>query len=134
MSRELKRIVLNFDLLNAVGDRIIVEPYFQPEVTEAGIMLPNNKPTDYLSGKILKIGPAVNRENLPVVEGNFVIFRANAGMMFTSKTTGYLVLGEKEIVSFIDHTVEGFDVTPQKTMEDIIKENKDKSLKIDNEN
>lgn len=134
MSVEKKRILLNFDLLNAVGDRIIVEPYFEPNITEGGIVLQDIKPTDYLSGKILKIGPAVNKENLPIVEGNFVIYRANAGMLFRSKDKGYLVLSEKEILSFIDHTAEGFDATPNKTMEDIIKENKENSLKIDNEN
>lgn len=115
---ENRRILLNFDLLEPQEDKIIIAPWFEPNVTENGLLLSDAKKTSYGMGKILKIGPSVDTKVCNVKVGGFVIIRPGVGVMIEGPNDSqYIIMRQSEVLAVVDTTNPEHDKTPKQSFD-----------------
>lgn len=91
--------------LQPLGDRVIVEPIEQEEVTASGIVLPESAKERPQRGTILAVGPGrldedgAKRIAMDVKVGDVVLYAQYSGTQFKIDNTKYLVLSEKDILA-----------------------------------
>jgi chaperonin GroES len=89
--------------LHPLGDRVIVEPIEQDEVTPSGIVLPETAKEKPQKGKILAAGPGRvedgKRIDMEVKVGDTVIYAKYAGTEFKLDAKKLLILSEKDILA-----------------------------------
>ena len=93
--------------LKPLGDRVVVEPIEQDEVTSGGIMLPDTAKEKPQRGKILAAGPgnrndAGERIALDVSVGDTVLYAKYAGTEIKLDGDKVLVLRESDILAIVD--------------------------------
>ena len=93
--------------LKPLGDRVVVEPIEQDEVTAGGIMLPDTAKEKPQEGKILAVGPgnrndAGERVPLDVAVGDIVLYAKYAGTEIKLKGEKVLVLRESDILAIVE--------------------------------
>ncbi len=93
--------------LKPLGDRVVVEPLEQEEVTAAGIVLPETAKEKPQKGKILAVGPGRKDDQgkvipMDVKAGDIVLFAKYAGteVKLDSERT-VLVLRESDILAVV---------------------------------
>ncbi len=91
--------------LQPLGDRVVVKPIKQEEVSKGGIVLPDTatkeKPQE---GEVIAVGPGKlsdegKRIALEVKEGERVIFAKYAGTEYKIDDEEYLILRENDILA-----------------------------------
>ena len=92
--------------LKPLGDRIVVEPIEQDEITAGGIMLPDTAKEKPQEGKILAVGPgtrndAGERVPLDVAVDDIVLYAKYAGTEIKLEGEDYLIVKEDEILGII---------------------------------
>lgn len=94
--------------LKPLGDRLVVEPIGEDEITKAGIILPDTvdkeKPE---KGKVIAIGPGKLLENgqrapLDLKVGDVVIFKKYSPDDITIEDKEYLILSESDILAVVE--------------------------------
>jgi chaperonin GroES len=90
--------------LKPLGDRLIVEPIEQEEVTASGIVLPETAKEKPQQGKVLAVGPgrrdeAGKRIEMDVEEGDTVLFAKYAGTEVKLDGKKYLILKESDVLA-----------------------------------
>ena len=93
--------------LKPLGDRVVVEPIEQDEVTSGGIMLPDTAKEKPQKGKILAAGPgnrndAGERIALDVSVGDTVLYAKYAGTEIKLDGDKVLVLRESDILAIVE--------------------------------
>ena len=93
--------------LKPLGDRVIVKPIEQDEVTAGGIMLPDTAKEKPQKGKVLAVGPgtrndAGDRIALDVSVGDVVLFAKYAGTEIKLDGSKVLVLRESDILAIVE--------------------------------
>ena len=93
--------------LKPLGDRVIVEPIEQDEITAGGIMLPDTAKEKPQEGKILAVGPgnrndAGERVLLDVAVGDIVLYAKYAGTEIKLEGEKVLVLRESDILAVVE--------------------------------
>ena len=93
--------------LKPLGDRVVVEPIEQDEVTSGGIMLPDTAKEKPQKGKILAAGPgnrndAGERIALDVSVGDTVLYAKYAGTEIKLDGEKVLVLRESDILAIVE--------------------------------
>lgn len=88
------------------GDRVLVEPEKsgRERTTAGGIILPNVKQTETVSGKVLAVGPGRvldTGETSPMsyVPGETIVFGKYAGVKIEYRGEEYLFLRESDIIA-----------------------------------
>jgi chaperonin GroES len=95
--------------LKPLGDRLVVEPVEQEEVTAGGILLPETAKEKPQEGKVVAAGPGRFDENgkrvkMEVKEGDRVLYAKYAGTEV--KVEGdkkMLILKESDILALVEH-------------------------------
>ena len=92
--------------LQPLGDRVIVEPLEQDEVTSSGIYLPETAKEKPQEGKILAAGPgrlddSGKRVAMEVATGDKVIYAKYSGTEVKIASKKYLILSEKDILAIV---------------------------------
>ncbi len=92
--------------IQPLGDRVLVEPVEQEEVTAGGIVLPETAKEKPQEGLVLAVGPGRvldNGERAPmdVKANDRVLFSKYAGTELKRGDTRYLILGEKDILAVL---------------------------------
>jgi chaperonin GroES len=95
--------------LKPLGDRLVVEPVEQEEVTAGGILLPETAKEKPQEGKVVAAGPgrfdeAGKRVKMEVKEGDRVLYAKYAGTEV--KVEGdkkLLILKESDILALVEH-------------------------------
>lgn len=92
--------------LKPLGDRLMVEPIEQEELTPSGIMLPETAKEKPMQGKVLAIGPGARRENgariaMDVSQGDTVLYAKYAGTEVKIKNQKYLILNETDVLAIV---------------------------------
>jgi chaperonin GroES len=92
--------------LKPLGDRVIVEPIEQEDVTVGGIMLPDTAKEKPQKGKILAAGPgarndAGERVKMDVKVGDTVLYAKYAGTEIKLDGEKVLVLRESDILAIV---------------------------------
>ena len=92
--------------LKPLGDRVVVEPIEQEEMTAGGIVLPETAKEKPQRGTIVAVGPGKvedgKRVELDVKEGDTVLFAKYAGTEIKVEGEKVLILRESDILAIIE--------------------------------
>jgi chaperonin GroES len=92
--------------LKPLGNRVVVEPNEQDEVTPGGIVLPETAKEKPQKGKVLSVGPGERddkgkRIELDVKEGDTVLFAKYAGTEIKVDGKKLLILRESDLLAIV---------------------------------
>jgi chaperonin GroES len=90
-----------------LGDRVVIEPMEQEEMTPAGIVIPDTAKEKPQNGKILSIGPGARDETgkripMDVKAGDTVLFAKYAGTEIKMDGKKLLIIKESDILATIE--------------------------------
>ncbi len=93
--------------LRPLGNRVVVEPLEEDEVTPGGIVLPETAKEKPQQGKVLAVGPGErdekgNRIPLDVKVGDRVLFAKYAGTEVKIDGKKLLILRESDILAVVE--------------------------------
>jgi chaperonin GroES len=92
--------------LKPLGDRLIVEPIEQEEMTTSGIVLPETAKEKPMQGKVLALGPGARTEDgsrlaMDVSKGDTVLYGKYAGAEVKIESKKYLILKETDVLAIV---------------------------------
>jgi chaperonin GroES len=92
--------------LKPLGDRVVVKPIEQDEVTAGGIMLPDTAKEKPQKGEVLAVGPGSRNDSgerveLDVQVGDTVLYAKYAGTEIKLDGEKVLVLRESDILAIV---------------------------------
>lgn len=92
--------------LKPLGNRVVVEPVEEEEVTASGIVLPETAKEKPQRGKILAVGPGERNDDgermpLDVKEGDMVLFAKYSGTEIKMDGKKLLILRESDILAIV---------------------------------
>jgi chaperonin GroES len=93
--------------IKPLGNRVVVEPIEQEEVTSGGIVLPETAKEKPQKGTVLAIGPGERDEDgkripLDVNEGDIVLFAKYSGTEIKLDDKKVLILRESDLLAIVD--------------------------------
>jgi chaperonin GroES len=89
--------------IRPLGNRIIVKPFEEEEITKAGIVLPDTIDKEKKAqGEIIAIGNGEKIQKLNLKVGDNVLYTSYAGSDIKSEDEEYKVLGEDEVLAVIE--------------------------------
>ena len=93
--------------LKPLGDRLIVEPIEQEEVTASGIVLPESAKEKPMQGKVVAAGPGGRKEDgsriaMDVKEGDTVLYAKYAGTEVKLGDKKYLIFRETDVLAIVE--------------------------------
>lgn len=93
--------------LKPLGNRVIVEPIEQEEVTVGGIVLPETAKEKPQKGKVLAVGPGDRDEDgdripMDVKENDVVLFAKYSGTEIKIEGKKILILRESDLLAIIE--------------------------------
>lgn len=93
--------------LKPLGNRVVVEPVEQEEMTAGGIVLPETAKEKPQKGKVLSVGPGDRDEDgdrieMDVKPGDIVLFAKYSGTEFKMDGKKLLILRETDLLAIIE--------------------------------
>ena len=89
--------------LKPLGNRIVVEPLGEAEVTKGGIILPDTVDKEKKAeGKVVAIGAGEKIQKLGLKVGEKVIFGKYAGEEVTVDEVDYKILTDEDVLAVIN--------------------------------
>ena len=93
--------------LKPLGDRVVVEPVEQEEVTAGGIVLPETAKEKPQQGNVLAVGPGGRDEDgdyiqMDVKVGDKVLYAKYAGTEFKVDGKKLLILRESDLLAIVE--------------------------------
>ena len=89
--------------LKPLGDRIVVKPATQEEVTKSGIVLPDTVDKEKKEqGEIIAIGSGEKIQKLGLQIGNVVLFGKYSGDEVKVEDEEYKILKEEDVLAVIE--------------------------------
>ncbi|HLE28692.1 MAG TPA: co-chaperone GroES [Anaerolineales bacterium] len=93
--------------LKPLGDRVVVEPTEQEEMTASGIILPETAKEKPQKGSVVAVGPGARDEGgkrmtLDVTKGDIVLFAKYAGTEFKIDGKKLLILKESDLLAILE--------------------------------
>lgn len=94
--------------IKPLGDRVVVEPIEQEEVTAGGIVLPDTAKEKPQQGTVIAAGPGARDENgnripMDVKVGDRILFAKYAGTEIKMDGKKFLILRESDILGIIEN-------------------------------
>jgi chaperonin GroES len=92
--------------LKPLGDRLVVEPIEQEELTASGIMLPETAKEKPMQGRVLALGPGGRKEDgsrivMDISKGDTVLYAKYAGTEVKIENKKYLILKETDVLAIV---------------------------------
>ena len=92
--------------LKPLGNRVVIEPLEQEEVTAGGIVLPETAKEKPQKGTVISIGPGDRDEDgeripMDVAEGDTVLFAKYAGTEIKVEGKKLLILRESDLLAIV---------------------------------
>ena len=92
--------------LKPLGNRVVVEPIEQEDVTPSGIVLPETAKEKPQKGKVLSVGPGDRDEDgkripMDVSEGDVVLFAKYSGTEIKLDGKKVLILRESDLLAIV---------------------------------
>ncbi len=87
-----------------LGDRVVIKPLDEEEVTKSGLVLPDTAKEKPQEGEIIAVGPGRvaddgNRIKMEVKKGDRVVYSKYAGTEFKEDDEEYLIVRESDILA-----------------------------------
>jgi chaperonin GroES len=94
--------------LKPLGDRVVIKPTEQEDVTSTGIFLPETAKEKPQQGKIIAAGPVARKETgeriaLDVQVDDTVLYAKYAGTSIKLDGQEYLILKETDILAIVEN-------------------------------
>ncbi len=91
-------------MLRPLGDRIVVKPGKEEEVTRGGIVLPDSATKRPRQGEVVAVGPGKLLENgerapLEIAVGDTVLYSEYGGTEITLEGVDYIILDENSVLA-----------------------------------
>lgn len=92
--------------LKPLGDRLVIKPTEQDDVTSSGIFLPETAKEKPQQGKVIAAGPGARKENgdriaLDVQVDDTVLYAKYAGTTIKLDGQEYLILKETDVLAIV---------------------------------
>ncbi len=93
--------------LKPLGNRVVVEPVEQDEVTAGGIVLPETAKEKPQKGKVLSVGPGERDDNgkyipMDVKAGDMVLYAKYSGTEIKLDGKKLLILRESDLLAIVE--------------------------------
>ena len=93
--------------LKPLGNRVVIEPKEQEEVTAGGIVLPETAKEKPQKGTVLSVGPGERDDEgkhvpLDVKEGDTVLFAKYAGTEIKVDSKKLLIMRESDLLAIVE--------------------------------
>jgi len=93
--------------LRPLGDRMVVKPTEQEEVTSSGIYLPETAKEKPQQGSVVSVGPGARDEDgdriaMDVKVGDIVMYAKYSGTTIKLGGTEYLILKESDVLAIVE--------------------------------
>jgi chaperonin GroES len=93
--------------IKPLGNRVVVEPIEQEEVTSGGIVLPETAKEKPQDGKVLAVGPGERDDDgkripMDVKEGDTLLFAKYSGTEIKLDGKKVLILRESDLLAIVD--------------------------------
>ena len=93
--------------LKPLGDRLLVSPIEQEEMTASGIVLPETAKEKPMQGKVIAAGPGARKEDgsriaMDVKKGDTVLYAKYAGTEIKIDGTKYLIFKESDVLAIVE--------------------------------
>ncbi len=93
--------------LKPLGNRVVVEPVEQDEVTPGGIVLPETAKEKPQKGKVLSVGPGERDDNgkyipMDVKAGDTVLYAKYSGTEIKLEGKKLLILRETDLLAIVE--------------------------------
>ena len=93
--------------LKPLGDRLVVKPLEEEDVTPSGIVLPETAKEKPQKGEVLAVGPGARdddgkRIEMDVSVGNKILFAKYGGTEIKIDTEKLLILRESDVLAILD--------------------------------
>jgi chaperonin GroES len=94
--------------LKPLGDRLVIKPIEQEDVTSSGIFLPETAKEKPQQGKVVAAGPGARKENgeriaLDVQVNDTVLYAKYAGTSINLDGQEYLILKETDVLAIVEN-------------------------------
>jgi chaperonin GroES len=94
--------------LKPLGDRLVIKPTEQEDVTSSGIFLPETAKEKPQQGKVIAAGPGARKENgdriaLDVQVEDTVLYAKYAGTTIKLDGQEYLILKETDVLAIVEN-------------------------------
>jgi chaperonin GroES len=93
--------------LTPLGNRVVIEPIDEEEITAGGIVLPETAKEKPQKGKILSVGPGDRNDSgnlipMQVSVGNTVLFAKYAGTEIKLEGKKLLIMRESDLLAIVE--------------------------------
>ena len=93
--------------LRPLGDRMVVKPIEQEEVTSSGIYLPETAKEKPQQGNVISVGPGARDEDgeriaMDVSVGDIVLYAKYSGTTIKLEGKEYLILRENDVLAIVE--------------------------------
>jgi chaperonin GroES len=93
--------------LKPLGDRLIVSPTEQDEMTASGIILPETAKEKPMQGEVVAAGPGARKDDgsrvaMDVKKGDTVLYAKYAGTEVKIDGKKYLILKETDVLAIVE--------------------------------
>lgn len=93
--------------LKPLGDRLVVKPTEQEEVTSSGIFLPETAKEKPQQGKVIAAGPGARKDTgeriaMDVNVGDIVLYARYGGTNVKIEGVEYLILKETDVLAIVE--------------------------------
>jgi len=87
-----------------LGDRVVIKPQDEEEVTKSGLVLPETAKEKPQEGEVVAVGPGRisddgTRIKMEIKKGDKVVYSKYAGTEFEEDDEEYLILRESDILA-----------------------------------
>ena len=94
--------------LKPLGDRLVIKPIEQEDVTSTGIFLPETAKEKPQQGKVVAAGPGARKETgeriaLDVAVNDTVLYAKYAGTTIKLDGQEYLILKETDVLAIVEN-------------------------------
>jgi chaperonin GroES len=94
--------------LKPLGDRLVIKPIEQEDVTSSGIFLPETAKEKPQQGKVIAAGPGARKESgeriaLDVAVDDTVLYAKYAGTSIKLDGQEYLILKETDVLAIVEN-------------------------------
>ena len=93
--------------LRPLGDRMVIKPIEQEEVTSSGIYLPETAKEKPQQGNVISVGPGARDEDgeriaMDVSVGDIVLYAKYSGTTIKLEGKEYLILRENDVLAIVE--------------------------------